>query len=167
MGSMKINFAEVEGSFEPLPEGPYDVLIEKVEVRESKSSEHNYLNWELVVQDGEFEDRRLWMITSLSPKALFRLKDVLVALSIIEEDDELEIEWDEDIEITSQAGPLVTTPDLAGTTAVAIVKNEVYENKERNRVDDLRGVSGNGDGKVQKKSSGSTKKTSGSRRALR
>ena len=164
MGSMKINFAEVEGSFDPLPEGPQNVLVEKVEVRESKSSEHNYLNWELVVQDGEFEDRRLWMITSLSPKALFRLKDVLVALDVIEEDDEIDLEWDEDIEVTPTAGPLVTSPDLAGIAATAIIKNEIYENKERNRVDDLRGA---GETDTPQKKTGSAKPKAGGRRALR
>lgn len=164
MGSMKINFAEVEGSFDPLPVGPQEVLVEKVEVRESKSSEHNYLNWELVVQDGEFEDRRLWMITSLSPKALFRLKDVFVALQVIEEDDELEIEWDDDVEITPTAGPLVTNPELSGITGVAIIKNEVYEGKERNRVDDLRGSGDNG---TSKKTASKSDKKSGARRTLR
>ena len=53
MSTMKINFADVEGSFEALPEGAYPVVIEKVERRESKSSEHDYLNWELTVTDGE------------------------------------------------------------------------------------------------------------------
>jgi hypothetical protein len=141
---MSINFAEVESSFEPLPEGEYDCIIEKVEVRESKSSEHNYFNWEFNVQDDEYEDRKLWNITSLSPRALFRLKDDLLALEVIEEDEELDLEWDEDVDITPTEGPMVTSPDLVGIACTVVVTNETYEGKERNRVQSVRLADGGG-----------------------
>ena len=149
MAGLSVNFAEIEGSFEPLPEGEYECVIEKVEVRDSKSSDHDYLNWELKVLDEDYEDRRLWMITSLSPKALFRLKDVLVAIDVIDGDEELEIEWEDDVDITSQEGPLVTNPDLDGLPCVAVVTNEVYEGRERNRVNELLGADG-GSGKAKR-----------------
>jgi hypothetical protein len=152
MGGMKINFAEVESSFEPLPEGEYEVIIEKVEVRESKSSEHNYLNWEFNVQDDDYEDRKLWNITSLSPRALFRLKDDLLALEVIEEDEELDLEWDEEVDITPTEGPLLTNPDLEGIACVVNVTNEPYEGKERNRVSSVR--LSDGDGGSRKKAAG-------------
>lgn len=138
MSGLKVNFAEIEGSFDPLPEGRYDVEVERIEVRESKSSEHDYFNWEFNVLHEDHEGRKLWMITSLSPKAMFRLKDTLVALEIIEEDEELEFEWEDDVDITPQEGPLLTNPDLQEMTGiVAVVTNEVYEGKERNRVNDV------------------------------
>lgn len=178
MGGLKINFAEIESSFEPLPEGEYEVIIDRVEVRESNSSDNDYLNWELVVQDEEFEDRRLWMITSLSERALFRLKDVLLALDVIEEDEEVEIEWADDVDITPKEGPIVTNPDVSGLPAVAVVTNEVYDGRERNRVNDLRTSGGAAKPKKPrdpakrssngaKKSSGTKSKSSGSRRKLR
>jgi len=61
-------------------------------------------------------------------------------------------------------GPLVTSPDLAGIAATAIIKNEIYENKERNRVDDLRGA---GETDTPQKKTGSAKPKAGGRRALR
>lgn len=175
MGRVSINFADVEGGFETLPEGLYPFVIEKVEVRESKSSEHNYLNWELKINDGEHDGQRLWMITSLSPRALFRLKDVFEALEVLE--DEMELDWDDDIEVTPTAGPMLLEPDVVGLEGVAVVKNETYEGKERNRVDEIRplgavdstptAAKGSGaKGKPAAKSSGA-KKSSGSRRALR
>ena len=88
---IKINFADIQGGFEPLPEGEYEVVVETVEVRESGSSDNDYLSWELKVLDDEFEGRRLWMITSLGPKALWKLKDTLIALGVIEGDDEIEL----------------------------------------------------------------------------
>lgn len=142
MGGLSVNFADVEGGYEPLPEGEYDAIIEAVEVRDSKSSDHDYLNWEFKILDEEFEDRRVWGITSLSPKALFRLKDDFVALGIIEGDEELDIEWEDGVDITSQEGPSVIEPELVGLACVISIENEVYDGKERNRPTI---VSGNGE----------------------
>jgi hypothetical protein len=137
MAGIKIDFSEVESSFEPLPEGRYECIVETVEVRESKSSDNDYLNWEMKVTEGEHADRRLWMITSLSEKALFRVKDTFLALGVIEEDDEVDVEWDDDVDITPQEGPVLTNPEVIGLACVAVVTNEVYEGRERNRVNEL------------------------------
>jgi hypothetical protein len=134
-----VNFADVD-SFEPLPEGSYDIEVDKVEVRRNKADDGDYLNWELVVIDGEYENRRLWMITSLKPQALFRLKQVLLDLGIIDEDEEeMDLEWDDDVEPTTSGGPLLLYPELQGLEAVAQVKNEMYDGRERNRVENLFG----------------------------
>ena len=135
MGIKSINFADIEGGFENVPEGLYDVEVTRVELRESKSSENPYFNWYLKVLDEEYEGKTLFMMTSLSPKALFRLKDVFEALDVLEDD--MELEWDDDVEITPAAGPLLLHPDVIGAHARARVKNEVYEGKEQNRVDEL------------------------------
>jgi hypothetical protein len=164
MGGLKVNFAEIEGGFEPVPEGRYDVTVERVEVRESKSSDYDYLNWELNIADGDYEGQKLWMITSLSPRALFRLKDTFIALEVIEGDEEdFELDWDDEVDITPQEGPIVTNPDLEGIAAVAVVKNEMYDGKERNRVDDLLGSdagTSEPDEKPARKSSGGGRKSS-------
>lgn len=157
MAGVKINFAEVESSFEPLPEGRYECVVEKVEVRDSKSSDNDYLNWELKVMDDEYEGRKLWMITSLSEKALFRLKDVYLALGVIEEDDEVELEWEDDVDIQQSEGPLVTNPDVDGLACIAVVTNEIYEGRERNRVNDLLDGSGEVPEKTSTKKSGTKK----------
>lgn len=143
MGTMNISFADVEsGGFEPIPEGTYDAIIDKVEVRESKSSDHNYLNFEMVIQDEDYEGRRMWMINSFSPKALFRMKDTLEALGQDVED--VEFEWDDDVEVTTSGGPLLIQPDLDGLPCRVVVTTEVYEGKERNRVNEIRPASGSG-----------------------
>jgi hypothetical protein len=139
MPTTTVNFADVD-SFEPLPEGTYDIEIDKVEVRRNKADDGDYLNWELVVIDGEYENRRLWMITSLKPTALFRLKQVLEDLGMLEDDDEeMDIEYDDDVDPSTSGGPRVLYPELEGIEGVAQVKNEMWEGRERNRVENLYG----------------------------
>lgn len=186
MGRTTINFADVEGGFEAVPEGVYDVTIETVEVRDSKSSEHDYFNWEFKITgpDDDYEGQHLWMITSLSPRALFRLKDVFEVLGVLE--DEMTLDWDDDVEITPSTGPMLLEPDVIGMPCCVKVTNELYEGKERNRVDDVlpegsaksssrlpsakssRAKSSNGKSAAgAKKKSSTAAKKSGSRRALR
>lgn len=167
MGGIRINFAEVEGSFEPLPEGTYECVIEVVEVRESNSSDNDYLNWELKVLDGEFENRKLWMITSLGDRALWKLKDTLVALEVIGEDDELDINWEDDVDITPREGPRVIQPELEGLPCVAVVRNQMYEGRERNRVEELRPTGDTSPAPVTASSSKPTNSRPGARRKLR
>lgn len=139
MGEMRVNFAEIEvGSFEPVPEGRYNCVVEDVTVRESKSSDYDYLNWELRIVDEEYEDKRLWMISSLSPKAGFKLKELFMELELIDgEEEDFPLEWDDDVDITPKEGPQVTAPDVIGLEVVAVVENEMYKGKEQNRVEQL------------------------------
>lgn len=172
MGSMQINFSEVESGFETMDEGRYPVVVEKVEVRESKSSDNNYLNWELTLTEGEHEGRKQWMITSLSPKALFRLKDIFVDLGVCGPEDEIDLEWDDDVEITPSAGPLVISPDLVGLTGLAIVTIDYdYDPKGRNKVDSLIALTdepaANGAAKPAAAKATTGKKNTTQRRALR
>jgi hypothetical protein len=151
---INVNFADVD-SFEPLPEGDYDVEVDKVEVRENKKGDALYLNWELIVLDGEYENRRLWMITSLKETALFRLKQVFEDLELIDDEDEdVELEYDDDVEPTPQSGPILLYPEVEGLEAIAVVKNEMYDGRERNRVEQLHS------GRSRSKKTSSSKKSS-------
>jgi hypothetical protein len=101
------------------------VIIENIEVKQAEGKEHPYLNWELTIADGEHEGRKLYYMTSLSPKALWNLQQSLQSFSL--EDEELEINFDEDTNF-------VTSPDLAGQAALATVKNTTYEGRVQARV---------------------------------
>jgi hypothetical protein len=52
VGSIQINFAEVGSDFETIPEGSYPIVVDKAEVRESKSSDNPYINWEMTITAG-------------------------------------------------------------------------------------------------------------------
>lgn len=134
-----INFSDVD-SFEPMPGSEwYGVEIDKVEVRENKDGDALYLNWELTVVDGDYENRKLWMITSLKDTARRRLKKAFTQLGVLDnDDDEIEIEYDEDVEPTPKSGPLLLYPDFEGMEASVFVKNEMFDGTERNKVTDIR-----------------------------
>ena len=132
MARVTVDFSDVQ-EFEPMPKGEYAVLIEKAEYREAQSEDkYDYINLELTVtEEGEFKGRKQWMILSVSPKALWRMKDVFENLGLYE--DEVEVDYDEDT-------MLVTEPELAGLPAVAVVSQRTYEGRVQNQVDALLGT---------------------------
>ena len=82
--AIKVNFEDVEVTdFEALPAGTYHVKITDGEIKESGPDSKNpgaeYINWELTIQDGEYESRKLWTNTSLLAHALFSLKGMFAA----------------------------------------------------------------------------------------
>lgn len=128
MARVTVDFSDVQ-EFEPLGKGEFPVLVEKVEYREAQTEDkYDYLNWELTVSDGEFQGRKLWFITSLSPKALFRMKDIFENLGLPSY--VVEIDYDEDTN-------LVTEPELAGIPAIAVVSTRMYEGRTQDNVDTL------------------------------
>ena len=127
-----IDFSQVE-EFEPLPAGQVSILIEEVTLKQSKSGEYPYLNWELRVSEGEFANRRLFMMTSLSERALWRLKAVFENIGVLATQMQLQVD-----ETTN----LLLSPALSGLPAIAVVSQEVYEGRIQNRVEDLQAIPG-------------------------
>jgi hypothetical protein len=80
MGNLKINMADVKvSSFDVLPKGWYHTRVTGWTLEETKNGPNagaNYINFELTVQSGEHEDRKLWVNASLLPHALFTLKNL-------------------------------------------------------------------------------------------
>lgn len=128
MAQFSIDFSQVE-EFEPLPAGEYPVVIDHVEMKLGKDEPHNpYLNFDLVVSDGEFSGRHLFMTGGLTTKSLWRTKALFQNLGVLE--DQMELFVDDDSSYLLQ-------PELSGLPAIAVVHNEVYNNRVQNRVDDL------------------------------
>lgn len=98
--AFKLNLADVKvNDFEALPPGWYNVRVtgveEKVSGDNAKHPGSTYLNIEYTVQDGEFEDRKVWGNASLLPHALFTIKGLLAAIGGFDVDGELEFDEDD------------------------------------------------------------------------
>ena len=63
---LRVNFADVE-DYDPIPSGNYHLKVTDGELRDSgenaKHPDSQYINWELTVQKGEFEGRKVWTNT--------------------------------------------------------------------------------------------------------
>lgn len=132
MAKISVDFSDVK-EFEALPKGEYDCVIEEAKLVEpSEEGKYPYINLTLkVTEDGEYEGRKLWMIWSLSPNALFRMKGDLENLGLAVE--ELDVDYDED-------SMVVTSPEVVGLPVTASVSTRTYQNRLQNQVDVLRSL---------------------------
>ena len=78
---IKLDFSNVTGgNFEPLPAGDYKLEIEKVEEKTSKAG-NPMLNVTFnVVDHEEYEGRKVFDLYVLTEKALWKLKDLFIAI---------------------------------------------------------------------------------------
>lgn len=125
MPVLKFNFDDIPDSV--VAEGEVEVTITKIELKTSQSSGNPYLNWEFTISEGDFENSKIWMITSLTEKALFRLKQICESLGY---EHEIEFEVDED---TNQ----VIYPNLVGTAVTLDVYHEEYQGRKQARVKEI------------------------------
>ena len=119
---IRVDFTDVQSNFEPIPEGKYDAVVFDVEQRISQAQKP-YLNWLLKIQGGEFDGRSAFFMTSLSPNALWKLKQVLHNLGWTSEELAGNLELD-----------LV---DLAGKECTIVITHEEYNGETRSRVSDI------------------------------
>lgn len=128
MARVTIDFSDVQ-DFDVMEEGEYPVVIDKAEFREAREEgKHPYINLEMSVSEGNYKGRKLWMILSFSPKALWRMKDVFENLGVY--DDSVEVDYDEDT-------MLVVDPEIAGLPAIAVVTHREWEGRTQTQVDAL------------------------------
>lgn len=118
-GKFKIDFSDIPDN--SLPEGEYTAKINNVMLKEGAKAP--YLNWEFDILDEEYEDRKVWMITSLADAALFRLKQVAEALGF---------EGGFDFEVDEQG--YVVDPELAGCEVSVKVEQREYQGTKRANV---------------------------------
>jgi hypothetical protein len=125
---------------ESVDESPttFPVVIENILLKESRRGA-NYLEWQLNITSGPHADRGLRHITSLSTAARRHLRDLFRAFGI--EDVEVALEFDDEVRVVSKKDPAytridrhMTSPDLIGRAASAVVVNESYEGRPQVRV---------------------------------
>ena len=75
----KADFTNVsEGGF--LPAGEYVCKVTKAELKQGSAAK--YINWELTVGVGDQKGSKTYYITSLSVKALFKLREFMIACGL-------------------------------------------------------------------------------------
>jgi hypothetical protein len=131
---LNLDFSSVEGG-DLIPEGTYNVVIDKVEARPSSNPNNNSpnLNWQCTIADGEHKNRKVFMTTGTGQNALWKLKDTLEALGISTEG--LSV-------VTDDSSNLIIQPRLSGLPATAIIKHREWQGKMRAGIESLQGKNG-------------------------
>jgi hypothetical protein len=130
---LRVNFSDDEAAsegreFNPIPNGKYHVKITKLEERESKSEKNAgkpYWAATLVIQDGQYADRRLFANIMLFDGALYTLAQLLKAIG---EHDAL------------KSGKVPPAERFIGESIFAIVVKKRDEYKENQEKDANNGV---------------------------
>jgi len=72
-----VNTTEGSSDFEPLPAGVYTARLMEVNVKEGRTAP--YWSWTFEILEPDFLNRRMWVNTSLSPAAAWKMKEVFDA----------------------------------------------------------------------------------------
>lgn len=122
---IRLDFSDVPDISTPVPAGEYMCNVDKAKVE--KGPKAPYIVWELVIDSPpDCAGRKLWLNTSLSPKALWKVRDTLVALGETREN--VRGAFSLDLE------------KYIGVTVLATVSIEKYQGVERNRVEYVEAV---------------------------
>lgn len=121
--AIRVSFSDTEKrDFTALPAGIYSVVVSDVEESEDVGpSGYPYLKWEFTIPEGEYENRRLWSNTSLAPKALFKLMELMEAFG-------------EDPEALKHEDFEFEPSDYTGAELLVSVKIKTYEGELRNEI---------------------------------
>lgn len=122
-----------EASFEVLPKGTYDCVIEKCDFAMSKSSDKPMWNIQLTVVDGEYKDRKLFTFMSFSEKALPMTKRTLGRIA------------PQLISTTFDPKKIADEGTLVGTLVKAKTIIETYEGEKKTRIKDMLAPSNGGE----------------------
>lgn len=122
MAKINVDFSQIPDN--NMPEGGYEAEITGVEMRTGKENNgqpgNPYLNWEFTITDGDYTGRKVWMVTGLTEKSLWKLKETFEALGI--EGDALDIEIDDDTNA-------MTEPEVIGIPVLVEVVQESYQGR--------------------------------------
>ena len=114
-------------SFEAIPEGTYDAEVVTCEERETDEG-NPYVFWEFSLK-GEYEDRKVWLNTSLLPQSLWNLTRVLEALGLrVDHDGENEFEPEEMVTLSCRVK--VTQEAFNGSTKNRVARVLPSSNQE-------------------------------------
>lgn len=85
MFDMRSVEAPKKGSYEPIPEGDYPLLITDAEVKDTKAGTGQYLNVTMEITAGDFKGRKLWHLFNIAnpnPEAVRIAKEQMKAMML-------------------------------------------------------------------------------------
>jgi hypothetical protein len=126
MGQVKVDFTDVEGGFDALPEGNYRGVIDSVENESSQRSGEPMVIIDYKVTEGKLKGTTAREYCSLQKQALFRLKQRLTAIGYEVPAGPFTFDTDDIVgtPVRIQAGPPRKYEDQMRTTILAVVLDD-------------------------------------------
>jgi hypothetical protein len=119
-----------------VPEGTYLVEVAGIDARVSQSKDV-YLSWRLIVAEGKHEGAALFMVSSLRSDLLRLLRSAFSAIGVDVDSGEVALEWEgayhHPKDRATWSSPL-TSPDVVGRQAYAVVIHDEWEGETRAKV---------------------------------
>jgi len=123
--SVKVDLTGVSTSFEPLPQGYYQAVVESCAQVLSKEKKTPMIQWIFsVTEPEEFVGRKQYYNTMLVKNSLWVLKRLLIAIGLgTEESLDGEIEFEEE--------------DCIGLPCTLVIVPDEYEGKTTSKIDEI------------------------------
>lgn len=132
MTKLKINFAEKDNS--KLPDGTYEAIIDKAEIKNANDGNSQYINWQFSVTDEDFFNRKEFGMTSLKSTAGYFLRRTFETLGVTFEkleDGTYDVELDVEAGPTADAPARLVDPDFEGMKVTIEVKTDPSKRDQR------------------------------------
>ncbi len=129
-----VDFSDVQ-SGGAIPAGQYPGVISDALLKEKVGADHPYINWDVVVAEGENEGRHQFMTTSFNPKALWKMMETFQNLGYTDQGYELEFD-----DATGQ----LLNPEVIGLPCMIEVFQEPYNNRMTSKISTILGPNGEG-----------------------
>jgi hypothetical protein len=127
-----VDFSDVK-SGGAIPIGQYPGVIADAVLKQKEGSDHPYINWDVVVAEGEYEGRHQFGTTSFKPSALWKMMETFQNLGVSAQ--EVELEFDD---TTSQ----LVSPEVIGLPCVIDVFQEEYNGRMTSKISNILTVNG-------------------------
>jgi len=83
LSSLQVNLADVDSGFEPIPAGSYPCKVTDIELTKTSAQAKNpdvpMIKFELTVQGGDYDGRKVFTNAVLLPQTMFNLKGIMEA----------------------------------------------------------------------------------------
>lgn len=126
--AFNLDLTDVKSGYDPLPNGTYDVVVDDCEEVESTTGKP-MIKWTLKVLGGEYDGRKLFVNTVLTPEAMWKVKETLTA-----------VQYPANLDGNFDFDPGVAI----GLQARAVVTQRTWEGQVRNDVKRMIAMSGAG-----------------------
>lgn len=131
---------DAEGDFGPIKPGPYDAVVEALELRYGQESGKAYVAWTFTLADGEFKNRKVWNNTSLVEKAINMPSGWWPSIRAAAGEEaiaQLNKEWEAEEDMAEAAADIV-----CGRMVRLLVTNRIFEGKPQNDVTAIKAFAG-------------------------